>query len=700
MAPCVPGLRSRLCYGSPTAGVRVDQPSPRRIRGDGLRALGFTVLLACSGWCVAADALAQTGVAQSPPDLTLFGSTPDAGQFDRLIEQIERGDLVVSSPQQIREAVKVLDRLRPTDDVKRELRLRGFRCDYDDLGQPASGLAFARAGMADAQRVGDMGNQIRFGLCEANYIDGSGQTSQSAATVATALALARKHGDPRLLAQALVHRGSLRSLLGEQAAALTDFLEAQRAYNSAGLRKEAEAGLGDIAAAYRRMGDHDKALEYLRQGVAFAERQGDPGLLSVALLQTAFLHEDLGRHDEALAVQRRAVEVAARHGLEYDVAAAHLGMASSLVKKGDFSGAETALATARIAFERLGDKSNEAMLQMLEGMVLAGRGDDVLALGRYDRAAREFDTDPNPRYQVDLYAARALSHEALGDYRAAMDDLKLERTSRRKLNDDARTQQSLLLQYQFDTARRDLENAQLQSEQHSQQQRLKVVERASRWQLAALISTGLLLLLLAVLFLRQLRSMRRINRLALTDALTGVANRRHVEVAAEQAVEQSRITGEPLAVLAFDLDSFKRINDGHGHASGDQVLVRVARACEAVLRQNDLLGRVGGEEFVVLLPKTPPDAALLVAERLRDSVHRLDLSDIAEDLGVTISLGLAMLRAHDDGLHDVIDRADAALYRAKDAGRNRVAIELEDPLALRLASVDARHTAAAASAAP
>jgi diguanylate cyclase (GGDEF)-like protein len=646
----------------------------RSIRGDVLRAFGLTLLLAALGWCT--NAPAQAVAPGSPPDLSRFGTTPDAAQFDQLIEQVERGDLVVSGPQQVREVVRHLDTLRPRDDAARELRLRGFRCDYDDLGQPAAGLAFARAGLRDALRLADIGAQIRFGLCEAIYIDGSGQTSQSAATVEKALALARQHKDPRLLAQALVHRGSLRSLLGQQAAALNDFLEAQRIYTAAGLRKEAEAGLGDIAAAYRRMGDHAKALEYLRQSVAFAERQGDPGLLTVALMQTAFLHEDQGRHDAALQFLRRAIDTAAAHGLEYDVAAAHLATASALVQKGDFSGAETALATARIGFERVGDRSNEAMLQMLEGMVLAGRGDDAQALEHYNRAARAFEADPNLRYQVDLYAARSLSHEALGNYRAAMDDLKLERTGRRKLNDDARTQQSLLLQYQFDTARRDLENARLQSERRSQQQRLQVIERANRWQLAALISIGLLLLLLGVLFLRQLRSMRRINRLALTDSLTGVANRRHVEVAAGQALENARTADEPLAVLTFDLDWFKRINDGHGHARGDQVLVRVARACEAVLRQNDLLGRMGGEEFIVLLPNTPSDAALLVAERLRDSVHRLDLSDIAQDLGVTISLGLAMLRPQDDGVHDVIDRADAALYRAKEAGRNRVAVEV------------------------
>lgn len=648
----------------------------RTIRGDVLRTVRLTFLLALLGWCVAADAPAQTIASGGTPDLSSFGSAPDAAQFDRLIEQVERGDLVVSSPQQVRDVMARLASLRPKDDARRELRLRGFRCDYDDLGPPAIGLAFARTGMTDAVRLGDVGNQIRFGLCEANNIDGSGQTSQSASTVEAALALARTHDDPRLLAQALVHRGSLRSLVGQQAAALTDFLEAQRVFTAAGLRKEAEAGLGDIAAAYRRMGDHAKALEYLRQSMAFAERQGDPGLLSVALLQTAFLHEDQGRHDEALAVLRRAIDVAAGNGLEYDVAAGHLAMASALVKKGDFSGAETALATARIGFERIGDLSNEAMLQLLQGMVLAGRGEDAQALDHYNRAARAFDADPNLRYQVDLYAARSLSHEALGNYRAAMDDLKLERTGRRRLTDEARTQQSLLLQYQFDTARRDFENASLQSERRNQQQKLKAVERANRWQVAALISTTLLIVLLLLLFLRQRRSTQRVNKLALTDALTGVANRRHVEVAAGQALERSRALDEPLAVLTFDLDWFKRINDGHGHARGDQVLVRVARACEAVLRQNDLLGRMGGEEFIVLLPKTPSDAALLVAERLRDSVHRLDLSDLAEDLNVTISLGLAMLRPQDDGVHDVIDRADAALYRAKEAGRNRVAVEL------------------------
>ncbi|WP_460762945.1 diguanylate cyclase [Lysobacter fragariae] len=618
------------------------------------------------GWLASADVPAQVALAAGP----------DPKQFDKLVEDVERGDVVVTSTPEIRDIISRIDALRPKDDPPRELRLRAFRCDYDDLGPPSAGLAYARAGMADAVRAHDVGNQIRFGLCEASYIDGTGQMSQSLVPVEAALTLARRHNEPRLLAQALTHRGSLRSLRGEQAAALVDMLEAQRVYAHAGLDKEAESTLQDIAVAYRRMGDYDKAMDYLRQSIAFAEREGVWSSLTVSLLQTAFLHQDRGQQDEALAVLRRVLEISAEHSIDYDAAAAQLAMAQSLVKKGEFDQALLALSAARHGFDLKGDRSNDGMLHLVQGQLLAGQGDHATALTHYDESARAFSADTNLRYLVELYEARAQSHEALGNYRAAMDDLKLERTGRQKLNDDSRTQQSLLLQYQFDTARRDLQNAQLQADSRAQRQRLDAIERASHWQLAALISSALLLALLLGLLWRQLRRMRRINALALTDALTGVANRRHIEVASREAVAYARANNTPLAVLTFDLDWFKRINDSHGHAAGDLVLVRVTRACEAVLRQNDLLGRIGGEEFVTLLPNTPVEAATHVAERLRDAVAGLDLSDIAADLSVTISVGLAMLRPGDDGVHDVIDRADIALYRAKEGGRNRVDSEV------------------------
>jgi diguanylate cyclase (GGDEF)-like protein len=641
------------------------------IRGDVLRVLGvLTSLLLGLGWVASPDASAQAR------------PRPDAAAFDKLVEAVENLDRVINSPQETRAVVQELEALRPRDDARRELRLRAFRCDYDDLGPPQKGLAYARAGLNDARRMKDVDSQVRFQLCVAYYINSSGLMSQSLVPVEEAIKLARTHEDPRLLADALAFRGSMRSVVGEQAAALGDFLDAQRILANANYRKHAEASLQNIAVAYRRMGDLTKAMDYLRQSAAFSEREGYWSSLTVSLLQMAYLQEDLGQLDESLATFNRALALTAQHELEYESAAAQLGMTSVLVKKARLDEAQSALDSAKQGFDRLGDRSNEGMLHLMRGEVLAGRGDHAAALEEYLESSRAFDADPNLRYMVELYAARSVSQEALGNFRAALNDLKLERSGRRKLTEEARTQQSLLLQYQFDTARRDLENARLESERRNQQARLDMVQRANRWQAAALVSIGLLVIVLMVMFVRQLRRTRRAHALALsahalalTDALTGVANRRHVEAAAADMVAASRASGKPLAVVTFDLDGFKRVNDSHGHACGDRVLVSIARECEALLRDADLLGRIGGEEFVVLLPDTPPEHALQVADRLRVSVAHLDLSDIVPDLHVTISLGLAFLRPTDDGLHDVIDRADAALYRAKANGRNRAEIE-------------------------
>ena len=503
----------------------------RLIRGDVLRALRVTFTAVARPGLVASCGRAGPGASRCP----LSRSAPlRCRPFDRpgRADRTRRPGRhqPAGNP---RDACSALDACGPQDDALRELRLRGFRCDYDDLGPPASGLAFARAGISDALRLRDVGSQIRFGLCEANYIDGSGQITQSLVSVEAALGLARKHNEPRLLAQSLIHRGGVRSLLGEQAAALSDFLEAQRVYTNAGLKKEAEASLQDIAVAYRRMGDHDKAMEYLRQSVAFAERERYWGVLSVSLLQTAFLHEDRGRYDEALAMQRRALQVASEQAWNTTWPRAPRQWPPRRRSAATLMPPRSPSPRPRGGFDRLGDRSNEGMLQLLEGQVHAGRGDHAAALPHFD--ARRAPSRPTPTCATrwTCMPRAALSHEALGDYRAALNDLKLERTGRQKLNDDARTQQSLLLQYQFDTARRDLENARCRPSAAASSS--VAHDRArNRWQLAALSAAGLLVALLLFLLLRQLRSMRRINALALTDTLTGVANRRHIETAAER----------------------------------------------------------------------------------------------------------------------------------------------------------------------
>ena len=159
------------------------------------------------------------------------------------------------------------------------------------------------------------------------------------------------------------------------------------------------------------------------------------------------------------------------------------------------------------------------------------------------------------------------------------------------------------------------------------------------------------------------------RRLANTDALTGLANRRCALARLDVLLRRCRRHGTPLSVVMFDIDNFKQVNDGFGHATGDEVLVRVAQLAERLVRVDDMVGRFGGEEFVWLLPEIGLIAAARLAERLRAAICRH--SGESGLPPVTISLGLAT-RLGDECAEDILARADQALYAAKDGGRNQV----------------------------
>lgn len=162
-----------------------------------------------------------------------------------------------------------------------------------------------------------------------------------------------------------------------------------------------------------------------------------------------------------------------------------------------------------------------------------------------------------------------------------------------------------------------------------------------------------------------------LHSLAYYDSLTGLPNRSLLYDRLELALSHSRREGRRLALLFLDLDGFKAVNDRFGHAAGDAVLQAVARQWQAQLRDADRLGRVGGEEFVVVCPHTTLEQAHLVAQRLLEATRALRLPDIDPTLHVTTSIGLAQAQPGETRAA-LFARADAALYRAKQGGRDRI----------------------------
>jgi diguanylate cyclase (GGDEF)-like protein len=186
--------------------------------------------------------------------------------------------------------------------------------------------------------------------------------------------------------------------------------------------------------------------------------------------------------------------------------------------------------------------------------------------------------------------------------------------------------------------------------------------------------------MIALVVARQLSVLRenarlteRYQELATTDALTGLANRRHLLEVGERLFKIAARAERPLAAVMIDIDHFKRINDDYGHAAGDAVLREVAERCRRVLRTSDLMGRYGGDELVVLLPETAADGAAGVAARIRDAVTGGPVQAGTAALALTLSLGVADSGGC-RGLDALLHHADMALYEAKRRGRDQAAV--------------------------
>jgi len=171
------------------------------------------------------------------------------------------------------------------------------------------------------------------------------------------------------------------------------------------------------------------------------------------------------------------------------------------------------------------------------------------------------------------------------------------------------------------------------------------------------------------------RLLAGLHHLSRHDGLTGLLNRRAMEEALLAQVQRSRRTAEPFAVLMLDLDHFKAINDGHGHAVGDRALKHAATALKAGVREVDAIGRFGGEEFLVLMPGATVETALPVAERLRAALAGGTPELGSPPLPLSASIGIAQWRVPAEEPSHLLKRADAALYRAKLRGRNCVVTE-------------------------
>jgi diguanylate cyclase (GGDEF)-like protein len=631
---------------------------------SGLRRLAALVL----AWPCACFAIGFV-----PPDSVAPQPIVPAAEFDAMFQRVVGpASLDASTPEYEQE----LDRLRallPDVDAARKVRFRSVYCGSTRWKDLDKGIAYTEQALQAARDSGDRASQARALVCRSSFMMLRDGSRHALPDLDRALTVLEKGDEPQLEGEVLMMRGGVRSLIGDQAQAMLDYQRARAAFRDSGIAHEVDGLLQGMAVAYRRMGDYEQATRYFEEARPRLEAKRDFEGLAVNLIQVGFLHDEAGAPDKALKAFGEALRVATEHGDATSANGALLGVAEAQIALGQPQAARDTLRKAMLGFDREHDDSSNDMLLLLGGQALAKQGRHEQALEHYRLAQPLMEAGGNLRYLALLQHARAASEEALGRERDALASFKRYDALQEELQDKMRLEQGRLLQYEYEIGRRDFENQRLRAERKAQAQQLSDLRRIRNWQTLATACGLLLAALLALLAWREWRKSRRMRALALVDPLTGAASRRAFDATIADALAEARRTATPLTLLGLDLDRFKGINDRYGHPAGDRVLAAASHAWLALLRDRDLLARIGGEEFVVVCPDTQLDKARGIATRLLEATEALRFDDIDPALRVGVSIGLAQAGA-DDTVAALLARADAALYRAKQGGRGRVEV--------------------------
>jgi diguanylate cyclase (GGDEF)-like protein len=607
---------------------------------------------------------------------TLLCLPARAADEESALALIERGTIAMrANPDESeQDAERALEVILRHPDVDLEIRARLLLCDYyseRDVKAAQQQIDAADALLPRAQR-----KSLRAGVltCRGETLQSAGDIEQAKTAFDEAIAVATAANDEQMLADALFKRGYVHALQGEYASGMSDVRRSQELFERIHMPQHALTVLNTIATIYNKMGDYPQAAQIYERA---RSQQHDAGLRrdeAVTLYNLGRARQKLGQWDAARAsfsgCRVLSHEINFARGEAYGL----LGLASVDNANGDPSGALRLLAQEG---PEIPDARLNAQIQLARGTALGTLQRNSEALAALGLSMASFKQANSLEELGTTYGELATVEAQMGDWQTAYKYRSEAQATSETLLHNQLDQRFATLKVEFDTATKEKENMLLVRQNAATEAELVQERRASALQTAVILLSLLLLVLLTVLVLRQRRGARRMQELAMTDELTGAPNRRAVLNYLDEQLQRAEAT--PCSILVIDIDRFKNINDEYGHPIGDVTLQLVTAQLRRAAVEPALLGRLGGEEFVVVLPTTELHDAHLIAERLRAQVPSVDLSSWLGDRRITVSIGVATSSAGDT-VSTLLRRADAALYTAKRAGRNCVRSGIESDI--------------------
>lgn len=476
----------------------------------------------------------------------------------------------------------------------------------------------------------------------------------------------------------LIGRGLMQFRENREDLAIASLTQAYHDSRVSGFAEARILAAGILSTVLRGMGDYTQALTLNQEAIDWDSKQKAPLSLSVDRFLRGRILLLMGKYEEAVDQFNESGRLSAQFDDTQGVAFVDVRVCEALIELKQLNRARPACNSALKVFTatKYGDQAKDA--QALLARIDLAQGNPEKALTIFNEVLDHQGTDLMPTRVAELYEWRARTNAALRNYRDAYLDLSEYLTRYTTINDADRSRKASALRARFETDREIERNAALKRELTLAQERTERQAKELRWNMIIVVSGILVIAIMVYFLITNHRYRQQLLRLASQDGLTGLPNRRRTAELANAALAEAAQTDSPVAIAIIDMDHFKVINDRCGHATGDHVLKEFARVGCAALRPNDVLGRWGGEEFLLVMPQATREVALATLERLRTLTFGIHLPSSAAGMRVSLSAGVAIYDRIVRSLDELIARADSALYVAKNEGRDLVRVADEN----------------------
>jgi len=476
----------------------------------------------------------------------------------------------------------------------------------------------------------------------------------------------------------LISRGLLQFRDNREDLAIASLTQAYHDSTGSGFAEPRILAAGTLSTVLRGMGDYSQALTLNQEAIDWDSMQKAPLSLSVDRFLRGRILLLMGKYQESIDEFNESGRLSAQFDDTQGVAFVNVRVCEALIALGQLNRARAACNSALQTFTATKYWDQAKDTKALLARIDLAQGNPEKALTTLNEVLDHQGTDLLPTRVAELYEWRAHTNAALRNYRDAYLDLSEYLTRYTTINDAERSRKAAALRARFETDREIERNASLKRELAESQERTQRQAQQLRWNAIAAVSGVLVIAMLVYFLISNSRYRQQLLRLASQDGLTGLPNRRRTAELANAALTAAGEACTPLAIAIIDMDHFKIINDRCGHATGDYVLKGFAHAGRSALRPDDVLGRWGGEEFLLIMPGASLDVALATLERLRTLTFAIHLPPSGAGMRVSLSAGVAIYDRIVRSLDELIARADSALYIAKNEGRDLVRVADEN----------------------